>query len=61
VLDNIDESTHIGTPAVDCNGQVASSPAGFQYYLPRSQGNFQPEFMPANLELALWAIRDPIP
>jgi hypothetical protein len=61
VIDNIDESTHIGTPTGDCNGQIASSPAGFQYYPPRSQGNFQPEFVPANLELALWAIRDPSP
>jgi hypothetical protein len=61
VIDNIDESTHIGTPTSDCNGQIASSPAGFQYYPPRSQGVFQAEFMPANLELALWAIKDPIP
>jgi hypothetical protein len=61
VLDNIDESTHIGKPTVDCNGQIASSPAGFQYYPPRSQGFFQPEFVPANLELALWSVRDPIP
>jgi hypothetical protein len=61
VIDNIDESTHIGTPTGDCNGHIASSPAGFQYYPPRSQGVFQAEFMPANLELALWAIKDPIP
>jgi hypothetical protein len=61
VIDNIDESTHIGTPTVECNGQVASSPAGFQYYPPRSQGVFQAEFVPANLELAVWAIKDPIP
>jgi predicted secreted protein len=61
VIDNIDESTHIGTPTVDCNGLIATSPAGFQYYPPRSQGVFQPEFMPANLELALWAIKDPVP
>jgi len=61
VIGNIDESTHIGTPTVDCNGQIASSPAGFQYYPPRAQGIFQPEFAPANLELALWAIKDPLP
>jgi hypothetical protein len=61
VTDNIDESTHIGTPTVDCNGQIASSPAGFQYYAPRAQGVFQPEFVPAHLELALWAIKDPVP
>jgi len=61
VIDNIDESTHIGTPTVDCNGQIASSPAGFQYYPPRAEGVFQPEFVPANLELALWAIKDPVP
>jgi hypothetical protein len=61
VVDNVDESTHIGTPTGDCNGQIASSPAGFQYYPPRAEGIFQPEFVPANLELALWAIKDPVP
>jgi hypothetical protein len=61
VIDNIDESTHIGTPTVECNGHIASRPAGFQYYPPRSQGVFQAEFMPANLELAVGAIKDPIP
>lgn len=61
VVDNIDESTHIGNPTVDCRGVTASPPAGFQYYLPRSEGVFQPEFMPADLELALWAIIEPKP
>jgi hypothetical protein len=61
VIDNIDESTHIGTPTVECNGHIASMPAGFLYYPPRSQGVFQAEFMPANLELAVGAIKDPIP
>lgn len=58
---NIDSSTHIGVPTNECNGQIASSPAGFQYYPQRAQGVFQPEFTPANLELALWAITEPIP
>jgi len=61
VMDNIDQSTHIGTPTGECNGQIASKPAGFLYYPLRSQGLFQAEFTPAFLELALWAIRDPIP
>ena len=61
VMDNIDESTHIGTPTGECNGQIASKPAGFLYYPLRSQGLIQAEFTPAFLELALWAIRDPIP
>ncbi len=61
VIDNIDQSTHIGTPTGECNGHIASRPAGFLYYPPRSQGVFQAEFIPAFLELALWAIRDPIP
>jgi hypothetical protein len=61
VTDNIDESTHIGVPTNACRGQIPSKPAGFQYYLPRSQGTFQPEFTPAYLELALWAIVDPAP
>ncbi|MBI9043503.1 MAG: right-handed parallel beta-helix repeat-containing protein [Anaerolineaceae bacterium] len=61
VLDNIDESTHIGNPTIDCRGQVASQPSGFQYYMPRAKGSFQPEFEEAFLELALWAIVDPPP
>ena len=61
VLDNIDESTHIGTPSVDCRGQVASRPSGFQYYQPRATGTFQPEFKDAFLELALIAIVNPLP
>jgi hypothetical protein len=61
VVDNIDESTHIGWPTIDCRGQIASSPAGFQYFPPRAEGIFQPEFAPAYLELALWAIVDPVP
>lgn len=61
VLDNIDESTHIGTPTVDCRGQVASKPSGFQYYRSRAEGSFQPEFEEAFLELAVAAIVDPAP
>ncbi len=61
VLDNIDESTHIGTPSVDCRGTVASYPKGFQYYMPRAKGTFQPEFKDAYLELALIAILEPLP
>jgi hypothetical protein len=61
VVDNIDESTHIGVPTNFCNGQIPSTPAGFQYYPQRSQGIFQPEFESAYLELALWAIVEPVP
>ena len=61
VMDNIDESTHIGVPTNSCNGRIASPPDGFQYYPPRSQGTFQPEFEEAYLELALWAITEPVP
>lgn len=61
VLDNIDESNHIGTPTVHCRGQVASKPSGFQYYLPRADGTFQNEFQEAFVELALIAIVDPLP
>lgn len=61
VIDNIDESTHISAPTSYCNGHTASSPAGFQYYPPRSQGVFQAEFMPAYLECALCALEAPIP
>jgi len=60
-LDNIDESTHIGNPSVDCRGRVASAPAGFQYYPQRAEGNFQPEFVNSYVELALWAIVSPRP
>jgi hypothetical protein len=60
-LDNIDESTHIGSPSVDCRGRVASAPAGFQYYPQRAEGNFQPEFVNSYVELALWAIVSPRP
>jgi parallel beta-helix repeat protein len=60
-LDNIDESTHIGSPSVDCRGRVASTPAGFQYYPQRSEGTFQPEFVNSYVELALWAIVSPRP
>ena len=61
VLNNIDESNHIGTPTVHCRGQVASKPSGFQYYLPRADGTFQQEFQEAFIELALLAIVDPLP
>ena len=61
VLDNIDESNHIGTPTVHCRGQVPSKPSGFQYYLPRVDGEFQQEFQEAYVELALIAIVDPKP
>ncbi len=61
VLDNIDESNHIGIPTVHCRGQVPSKPSGFQYYLPRAEGTFQEEFQEAHVELALLAIVDPKP
>ncbi len=60
-LDNIDESTHIGSPSVDCHGRVASVPTGFQYYPQRAEGTFQPEFVNSYVELALWAIVSPRP
>jgi hypothetical protein len=61
VLDNRSESIHSGSPEVDCRGQVASPPAAFQYYPPRAEGLFQSEFIQSSLELALWAIRSPLP
>jgi hypothetical protein len=61
VTGNIDESTHTGTPSVDCAGVIASPPAGFQYNPARSDGTFQPEFRAAQLDLALWAIASPRP
>ena len=61
VTGNIDEARHSGTPSVDCNGQVASSPAGFLYNPLHAQGVFQPEFTQGSLDLALWAIAAPAP
>jgi len=61
VMDNIDEATHIGVPTNHCNGRIPSKPAGFMYNPDRSEGNFQPEFISAFLELALWAILEPLP
>jgi len=58
---NLDEATHAGVPSVDCGGVLASAPAGFQFNPNRAQGNFQPEFQLARLELALWAIVSPRP
>ena len=59
VTGNIDLATHTGTPTLDCNGQLASPPAGFQIHSARAQGTFQPEFTEAFLELALWAVDGP--
>lgn len=61
VTGNLDEASHSGAPSVDCGGVVASVPAGFQFNPSRAQGNFQPEFQSARLELALWAIVSPRP
>ena len=61
VTDNIDEARHSGSPSVACRGQIASAPAGFQYYPPRAHGIFQPEFVESFLELALWAVQSPHP
>ncbi len=61
VTGNVDESTHVGTPSVDCAGVTASRPAGFLYNPARATGTFQPEFKAANLDLALWAIASPRP
>lgn len=61
VTGNLDLATHSGIPTVDCRGQVASPPAGFQVHRSRADGKFQPEFEEADLELALWAIADPRP
>ncbi len=61
VTGNISEAVHAGVPSVNCNGIVASTPADFQFNPNRAQGNFQPEFQPARLDLALWAIVSPRP
>src|SRR2546425_3743504 len=58
VTGNQDLATHSGTPTGQCFGQVASPPAGFQVYRPRSQGTFQPEFADAIVEFAVGAIND---
>ena len=61
VTGNIDEARHSGIPSVECNGQVASPPAGFLYTPLHAQGVFQPEFTQGPLDLALWAIVAPEP
>lgn len=61
VTGNVDLANHSGTPTMDCNGQVASPPAGFQFNSSRAEGIFQSEFTEAFLELALWAIEEPRP
>jgi hypothetical protein len=61
VTGNLDESTHTGTPYSACGSLLASAPAGFQYDPAHSDGTFQPEFAPAQLDLALWAITAPRP
>jgi parallel beta-helix repeat protein len=61
VTGNVDLANHSGTPTTDCNGQVASPPAGFQFYSARAEGVFQTEFTESFLELALWAIDEPRP
>jgi hypothetical protein len=61
VTGNLDEATHSGIPEVECRSRVASPPAGFQYHTARAQGVFQPNFIEADLELALWAIIEPSP
>src|SRR6266576_3790061 len=58
VTGNQDLATHSGTPTGQCYGQVASPPAAFQFYRPRSQGTFQPEFADAIVEFAVGAIVD---
>ncbi len=61
VIDNIDESTHIGVSTNRCRGRLPSPPAGFLYNPERAEGIFQPEFEPGYLELALWAVVEPVP
>ncbi|TVP99208.1 MAG: right-handed parallel beta-helix repeat-containing protein [Balneolaceae bacterium] len=61
VTGNISEATHSGVPAHDCYGTVASPPAAFMIHSARAEGTFQPEFEEADIELALWAIVDPVP
>lgn len=59
VLDNRDESTHVGKATRDCYGKIPTDPAGFQLDPNRSQGTFQPEFTEGYLDLALMAVRTP--
>ena len=59
VVGNRSEATHAGVPELDCRGRVASPPAAFLIEPARSAGTFQPEFREAQLELALWAVREP--
>jgi len=58
VTGNQDLASHSGTPTGQCNGQVASPPAGFQINRTRAQGTFQPEFVDAVVEFAVGAITD---
>ena len=58
VTGNQDFATHSGTPFAVCNGLTPSPPAGFQIHRARSQGTFQPQFVDAILESAVWAIND---
>jgi hypothetical protein len=61
VTGNVDEAGHAGRPSTDCNGRVASRPAGFLYTPAHAKGVFQPAFAPGRLDLALWAIVAPRP
>lgn len=51
VLDNVDESTHVGTPGEGCGG-LPSEPAGFQVQAAESS-DLQPEFTDAKLDYVL--------
>jgi len=61
VTGNVDRAKHSGRPSMDCDGNVAARPDGFQLTPARAQGVFQPEFMNGRLDLALWAIVAPRP
>ncbi len=61
VTGNVDLARHRGTPSVPCGATVASAPAGFLLQRATSHGTFQREFANARLDLALWAIVDPLP
>jgi len=61
VTGNVDQATHSGHPSVDCNGRLASRPAGFLYAPAQAQGVFQTDFVSGRLDLALWAVDAPRP
>ena len=58
VIDNIDLSTHQGTPVKECNERIPDPPSGFQKDPTEAKGIFQKEFVDAYLGAAMEAMED---